>query len=364
MSSTGQQRTRSVRIGSVTVGDGPAVVIVGAAGREGAADGRWLSLRGRHAPGDATATGPGPAAIGHHAGAGPGAGAIAEARSAWDGPLLVEPGAAGDLPAIAEHADGVVIGSEWTGDLPLVRAAARLGLPVVVHRGHGSALDDWLRVADQCVAEGNDAVVLCEGAAGTDGATAAVDLALLRAARERTGRPVLAALGEDAGLAGAVVAAGADGVWLAAEAGAEAVAAARDAVTVIGALVRREGPRTVAAAREAIDRTDAALAVLLERRAALAGVVQRLKPVGGFAGRDMERERRLVAAMARHAPRLGEARLAPIMNAVIEAGLRLAEAGGDSGGNERENGHKPSCEGDRLGLKGVEALAGRGLDHD
>jgi hypothetical protein len=33
----------------------------------------------------------------------------------------------------------------------------------------------------------------------------------------------------------------------------------------------------------------------------------------------------VVAAMAIRAPRLGAARLAPIMNAVIEAGLRLAE---------------------------------------
>ncbi|WP_433426005.1 chorismate mutase [Microtetraspora malaysiensis] len=94
---------------------------------------------------------------------------------------------------------------------------------------------------------------------------------------------------------------------------------------MLAALVRQEVPRTVAGARAAIDRVDAALATVLERRATLAGTVQRLKPVGGFAGRDMERERRLVAAMAHRAPRLGESRLAPVMNAVIEAGLHLAE---------------------------------------
>ncbi|MFC4585557.1 chorismate mutase, partial [Sphaerisporangium corydalis] len=138
-----------------------------------------------------------------------------------------------------------------------------------------------------------------------------------------------------AGLAAAEVAATIVGLWLAPADGAEAVAAAREAVVVIGALLRREDPDTVAAAREAIDRVDAALAVLLERRAALAGTVQRLKPVGGFAGRDMERERRLVAAMARRAPRLGEARLAPIMNAVIESGLHLAE-------ETRANGRDPA----------------------
>ncbi|RFU36891.1 chorismate mutase [Actinomadura logoneensis] len=79
------------------------------------------------------------------------------------------------------------------------------------------------------------------------------------------------------------------------------------------------------AARTAIDTIDAALADLLARRAAMAGVVQRLKPVGGFAGRNPERERRIVAAMAERAPALGAERLARIMNAVIEAGLEVAE---------------------------------------
>jgi chorismate mutase len=77
--------------------------------------------------------------------------------------------------------------------------------------------------------------------------------------------------------------------------------------------------------RAAIDQVDAELAVLLERRTALSGAVQRLKPVGGFAGRDPERERKVVEAMAHRAPRLGRRRLARIMNAVIEAGLEVAE---------------------------------------
>ncbi|MCP2338274.1 chorismate mutase [Actinomadura rupiterrae] len=80
----------------------------------------------------------------------------------------------------------------------------------------------------------------------------------------------------------------------------------------------------LAAAREAIDTIDGALAALLARRAAVAAVVQRLKPVGGFAGRNPERERQIVAAMAERAPALGEERLARIMNAVIEAGLEAA----------------------------------------
>ncbi|MFD0687061.1 chorismate mutase [Actinomadura fibrosa] len=83
---------------------------------------------------------------------------------------------------------------------------------------------------------------------------------------------------------------------------------------------------TLRDARAAIDGLDAALAVLLEHRAAVAAAVQRLKPVGGFAGRNPEREREIVAAMAARAPSLGPDRLARIMNAVIEAGLDAAAA--------------------------------------
>ncbi|AQZ70724.1 chorismate mutase [[Actinomadura] parvosata subsp. kistnae] len=94
-------------------------------------------------------------------------------------------------------------------------------------------------------------------------------------------------------------------------------------------MLRDERPGTLAECRQAIDRVDAALATLLERRAELAGVVQRLKPVGGFAGRDLGRERDVVARMAVRAPALGESRLSAIMNAVIEAGLHLAEERSD-----------------------------------
>ncbi|NVI86873.1 chorismate mutase [Actinomadura sp. BRA 177] len=84
---------------------------------------------------------------------------------------------------------------------------------------------------------------------------------------------------------------------------------------------------TLGEARAAIDELDAALAVLLEHRAAVAAAVQRLKPVGGFAGRDPGREREIVEAMAERAPSLGAERLAPIVNAIIEAGLDAAESG-------------------------------------
>ncbi|WP_433324978.1 chorismate mutase [Spirillospora sp. CA-294931] len=103
---------------------------------------------------------------------------------------------------------------------------------------------------------------------------------------------------------------------------------------------------TLSEARAAIDAIDAALAALLERRVAVAGDVQRLKPVGGFAGRDPERERQIVEAMADRAPTLGAERLARIMNAVIEAGLDVAEErrGANPPGASLPTGPRPGTE--------------------
>ncbi|MEV4010282.1 chorismate mutase [Nonomuraea angiospora] len=320
MSSTLERR--AVAVGGTLVGEGPAVVIGGR-----------VDLRAHRGEADAYEV------LGEHA-------------------TLVEPYSAADLPAIAERADAVVVGSSWTRDIPLVRSAAGLGLPVVVERRPGASLEEWLELADYCAREGDGRVLLCE--------SGHLDLGLMRAARAVSGRPVLADVSRDAALSAAAVAAGADGLVVdSAERGAQttrlgtyvgartaetsksgtlefvgpgslaearqelspatALRAAEEAVTVVGALVRPEAPATLPECREAIDRVDAALATLLERRAALAGIVQRIKPVGGFAGRDLARERALVARMALRAPSLGEARLAPIMNAVIEAGLHLAE---------------------------------------
>ncbi|GAA1593974.1 hypothetical protein GCM10009678_90180 [Actinomadura kijaniata] len=109
-----------------------------------------------------------------------------------------------------------------------------------------------------------------------------------------------------------------------------------DPAETVVAPPRPEEIATLAQARAAIDDIDAALAALLERRAAVAAVVQRLKPVGGFAGRDPERERRIVAAMAPLAPSLGPERLARIMKVVIEAGLEAAQEARSGTGRETD----------------------------
>src|SRR5690606_34058237 len=180
MSRTTRSDRRLVRIAGLLLGDGHPVAVLGGH------DARWVSL---------------PAAGGRPAGE-----VLARERSAWPGPLLAEPSSAADLPAIARHADGVVIGPAELRHPALRQEIARLGRPVVLRRGPGMPLAELLTLADRCAAEGCGGVVLCESRTGGP------DLALLRDAKERSGRPVLAALGGDAALAGAAVAAGADGL--------------------------------------------------------------------------------------------------------------------------------------------------------
>ncbi len=292
---------KQVIIGSQPIGETSAVVV---AGPRAAADIAWVSLRRHHGRADAAAE---------------------LSRHGPDRPLIVEPFSAADLGAIAEFADAVLVGAAWMQDFRLLSAVARIGLPVVIQRGPAATLDEWLAAAEYCVAEGNQRLILCESGSRTHLPHPAIDLAMLGAARERSGRPVLVDVSSHPELAVAALAAGAAGLLLGEDATPEQTAAVRDRAAVLGPLVRAEDTATLPAARAAIDRVDAALATLLERRATLAGIIQDLKPVGGFAGRDPERERQVVAAMATRAPRLGHDRLARIMTAVIESGLEVAE---------------------------------------
>jgi chorismate mutase len=280
---------------------GPAVII---AGPGAAPDVAVTSLRHRHGRVEAAAE-------------------LARLRGTYTGPLFVEPFSALDLPAIAAHADGIVVGAAWMQDFQLLRAVARTGRPVVVQRAPAATLDEWLSAAEYCVAEGNHEVVLCETGTRTHLPHVTMDLALVREAGRKW--PVLVDVSAEPALAPAALSAGARGLMLGEDAAPEVVAGVRARAVLIGPLLGDDRPATVVAARAAIDQVDAALATLLERRAELAGLVQRLKPVGGFAGRDPGRERQIVEAMAARAPRLGADRIGRIMTAVIEAGLQASE---------------------------------------
>jgi chorismate mutase len=296
---------RSVRIGTQVIG-GPSLPVI--AGPRRGAEFVHITLRRHHGAVDAVE-------------------ALREVRDLSAGPLLVEPFSAADLPAACEYADGLVVGGEWMQDFPLLTAVGSTGLPVVIHRGAHCTVDEWLSAVEYVRAGGSEDVVLAEGGSRRYGADLpALDLALVREVREVSGRPVVVDVSGTPWLAGAAVAAGADGLWLAEDATSSDVDAAREATTLLTPIVRQIRGDSLRVCREAIDRVDAVLASLLEYRVALAGEVQRHKAVGGHAGRDAAREAEIVRAMAARAPSLTRTQLAVIMDAVITAGLDAAES--------------------------------------
>lgn len=250
---------------------------------------------------------------------------LRQIRAHVTGPLVVEPFSARDLPAIAAHADGVLVGAEWMQDFQLLRAIGLLRMPVLLQRGTYATPDEWLAAAEYCTSEDSDQVMLCEG--GSRSSTVdhlVVDLRLVRQTRAKTSRPVVVDVSSDPQLVPAAVAAGADGLFLGEGAEAAVVARATEQATVLAPVLRDEEPTDLADGRAAIDRADATIATVLEHRAKVAATIQRIKPVGGRAGRDLARERAIVEAMARRAPRLGPDRLAPVVQSIILAGLDAA----------------------------------------
>ena len=85
------------------------------------------------------------------------------------------------------------------------------------------------------------------------------------------------------------------------------------------------GPEPLVFLRRLVDQVDAELGPLLERRSTLTAAIQRIKPVGGQAGRDPERERQIALLMAEHAPRLGAERLQRIVHTIITESLDAAD---------------------------------------
>src|SRR5512135_2720609 len=93
----------------------------------------------------------------------------------WDGwKLLREAADAFGLLTVSEilseeqieparrYVDFGQIGSRNMQNVPLLKALGRSRLPVMLKRGFGCTIDEWLHAAEYVLAEGNEDVVLCE----------------------------------------------------------------------------------------------------------------------------------------------------------------------------------------------------------
>jgi 3-deoxy-7-phosphoheptulonate synthase len=87
---------------------------------------------------------------------------IAAAGARHGLPVVTEALAEGNVALVAAYADMIQIGARNMQNVPLLRAAARTGLPILLKRGPSATLDELLFAAEYVLVEGNANVVLCE----------------------------------------------------------------------------------------------------------------------------------------------------------------------------------------------------------
>ncbi|MGH7525565.1 MAG: 3-deoxy-7-phosphoheptulonate synthase [Gemmatimonadales bacterium] len=118
---------------------------------------------------------------------------LADARERTGLPVVTEVLSWEEVEVVAHFADMLQIGARNMQNFTLLRAASRSGRPVLLKRGAGATIEEWLMAAEYILAEGNPNVVLCERGIRTfERATRhTLDLNAVVMVRERTHLPVI-----------------------------------------------------------------------------------------------------------------------------------------------------------------------------
>ena len=128
-----------------------------------------------------------------------------------------------DVDLVAQHAAVLQVGSRNMQNFPLLREVGRQPKPVLLKRGAAATIDELLHAADYILAEGNEAIILCErGIRSFDPSTRyLLDLAAVPVLQQRTPLPVIVDPSHGTGhadyvapMARAAMAAGADGLLI------------------------------------------------------------------------------------------------------------------------------------------------------
>ena len=126
-----------------------------------------------------------------------------------------------DLDAVCQYADIVQIGARNMQNYALLRELGTCGKPVLLKRGMGATIEEWLSAAEYVMVGGNSDVILCErGVRGFDPQRPIIpDIAAIAMAKKISHLPVIfdpshstGSSGEVCAAAMAATAAGADGL--------------------------------------------------------------------------------------------------------------------------------------------------------
>jgi 3-deoxy-7-phosphoheptulonate synthase len=88
---------------------------------------------------------------------------LARVRERFDLPVVVELRDASTLELFQQYeVDVLQIGARNMQNFEILRTAGRSGRPVLLKRGPGNSIDEWLMAAEYILLEGNPDVILCE----------------------------------------------------------------------------------------------------------------------------------------------------------------------------------------------------------
>lgn len=136
-------------------------------------------------------------------------------------PVVSEVMEASQIPLMLDYVDVLQIGARNMQNFSLLREVAKTRRPVVLKRGFGSTIDEWLLAAEYLLDGGNDQVVLCERGIRSFDSTLrnTLDLAGMAYVKEKCRLPVIVDPSHSTGVRSLVIpmalaaaAAGADGL--------------------------------------------------------------------------------------------------------------------------------------------------------
>ena len=87
---------------------------------------------------------------------------LAEARQRTGLPVITEVMEPSQVDIVAEYADILQIGTRNMQNFSLLLACGRAGRPVMLKRGFGATIEEWLMAAEYIASAGNSQIILCE----------------------------------------------------------------------------------------------------------------------------------------------------------------------------------------------------------
>ena len=87
---------------------------------------------------------------------------LAEARERTGLPVITEVMEPAQVDIVAEYSDILQIGTRNMQNYSLLRDVGRVQRPVMLKRGYGATIEEWLMAAEYIISSGNPNVILCE----------------------------------------------------------------------------------------------------------------------------------------------------------------------------------------------------------